>query len=223
MKETPIIFSGEMVTAILEGRKTQTRRVVVPEMHHEVYGPIAARGFYQRDRYMRWHGPFTHDRFLTRCPYGGPGDRLWVREAWGIASSGGYLVDPCVNYRADGKQRCIDPQVLIDGGYRHREGWRSARFMYKWAARISLEIDQVRIERVQEITSGGYVMESDVQKEGCPFETDYCSFGQKELDWFVDTWGRINGKRGYSWEANPWVWMIEFKPDGNNPGPKVEK
>jgi hypothetical protein len=165
MTERPIIFSGEMVRAILEGRKTQTRRVV---KHIEDNSPV-----------------ITDPRIFNKpCPYGQPGDRLWVREAFQLDDS-----DPTfVYFRADGKQ-C--------------NWWRPSIHMPRWASRITLEITGVRVERLQEINRGG------AMQEGCPFQN--IANVTCPLTWFSFLWNSIYRTRGQGWDANPWVWVIEFR------------
>lgn len=165
MKERPIIFSGEMVRAILAGRKTQTRRVIKPQ-------PVIQDGvaFFKTGQ---------------RCPYGQIGDRMWVREAW-IRNSG------VPAYRAD------DPSWPGE-----TPKWKPSIHMPRWASRITLEIVNVRVERLQDITVG------DAWAEGCP-NSDVNVIP----DWFIPLWAGINAARGNGWDDNPWVWAIEFKRVG---------
>ena len=124
-------------------------------------------------------------------PYGKPGDRLWVRETWHDASSS---LHSCALYRADG----IDL---------HWDKWTPSIHMPRWASRITLEITSVRVERLQEIS------EADAQAEGWTrrpeVSTDPQVHKEAARDWFMDLWESINGPG--SWDANPWVWVIEFK------------
>jgi hypothetical protein len=154
-KERGILFSAPMVRAILEGRKTQTRRVVKNQV--------------RRDGYT--------------CPYGKPGDVLWVRETWcGDRFNG-------VGYRATDAQS---------------GPWKPSIFMPRWASRITLEITDVQVERVHDIN------ECDIVAEGIPFPTDrYVSY-EELLAAFRDLWDSINGKT-YPWASNPWVWALTFK------------
>jgi hypothetical protein len=188
MKERPILFSGEMVKAILEGRKTQTRRVVKP--HREL-----------------------------RCPYGKPVDQLWVRETW---KYDGWTQDgqPFVRYRADNTVRLcqnIPPELSdkladqwaelskpenfdIDNSASDRK-WRPSIFMPKDASRLQLEITDIRVERIQDIS------EEDAEKEGCNPDMETNSY----KDSFMILWDKINKDRGFGWNKNPWVWVILFK------------
>lgn len=192
MKERPILFSAPMVRAILDGRKTQTRRVVKPQPHdtHEIecgiYHPTVIDRHGEEDAGPPIFGAYSMDgEWGCKCPYGQPGDRLWVREAFGTCDS--YV--PHVFYRADGEAP------------NHDFKWKPSIHMPRWASRVTLEIVSVRVERLQGINRG------DAMAEGCPFpnmarETD-------PRTWFVDLLESINGAG--SWEANPWVWVIEFK------------
>jgi|WetSurMetagenome_2_1015567.scaffolds.fasta_scaffold83267_3 hypothetical protein len=193
MKERPILFSDPMVRAILDGRKTQTRRVVKPQPN------IPSRG--------KWCGtthagssncpycPPNFDPLLTVCPYGQPGDRLWVRETWlPWDASGGvekYL------YRA------TEPGTACDGS------WKPSIFMPRHVIRITLEIVSVRVERVQEIS------EADAKAEGIEDAlavSPPVTIGQDRIFSFKRLWDSINAKRpGCSWGDNPWVWCLSFK------------
>lgn len=175
MTERPIIFSGPEVRAILAGTKTQARRVVKPERMYDGH------------------------EIMPQCPYGGPGDRLWVREPWTPMDGEGGQV-PAL-YRAD---------------YEHdrpeRWKWRPSIHMPRWASRITLEVEAVRCERVQAIS------DIDIRLEGvdCPshdFSGGFC-IGPRCPDLrakFRDLWDSLNARRGYPWEANPWAWAIAFR------------
>ena len=132
------------------------------------------------------------------CPYGRPGDLLWVRETHGIQLKLGESPDypkGLVVYRADLPE---DSNFQYEGG---GSAWRPSIHMPRWASRITLEITGVRVERVQDIS------EKDAIAEGAAFRKDE----DGELDAFNNIWDIINEKRGYSWDNNPWVWVIEFK------------
>ncbi len=162
-KARPIMFSGPMVQAILAGKKTMTRRVVKPQ-------PRTVEGL--------------------KCPYGEPGETLWVRESFEAAFKKTLTSNGCV-YRADyhpdyGR---IDADKTL---YHDKKRWTSPLFMPRWASRLTLEIVSVRVERLQEIT------EADAHAEG--------------FEWyqFSVAWQEINGKK-HPWTSNPWVWVIEFR------------
>lgn len=194
MKERPILFSGEMVRAILAGRKTQTRRVIR-----------------QRDL-DRMEGLMLHDSEAEMwCPYGRVSDRLWVRETF---SPGTLAIEnkeaDNICYRA-GKCPCGD-----EGKYHwHGTKWKPSIFMPRWASRITLEIVSVRVERIQDIS------ESDAKAEGItnPAEIahlraitekaglQYCPHKMA----YSELWDELNEERGFGWDVNPWVWAIEFR------------
>lgn len=189
MKERPILFSGAMVRAILSGQKTQTRRVVTPSPDLIHCGIPFINGHGQG-------GPGTKDRFI-RCPYGQPGDRLWVRETF-IHEPADYCWEASVSipcqpettvYRAD-----------YEGDTRGA-GWTPSIHMPRSLSRITLEVTGVRVERLQDISRG------DAMEEGCPFPN--MMYETDPVAWFADLWCTINGPE--SWIANPWVWVVEFK------------
>lgn len=187
--ELPILFSGPMVRAILEGRKTQTRRVCKPQPSANAHTSL------EDGTPMRsWWETGEH---INHCPYGQPGDRLWVREAWRVGKGyddapGSVFTSPTVWYEADG-----NPLLDRVGRYRH------ARFMPRWASRILLEITDVRVQRVQDIGL------EDIQAEGYP--DPYLPPDGPYLKWFTELWDSINAKRGFGWNADPWVWVLTFK------------
>jgi hypothetical protein len=227
MKERPILFSGPMVKAILDGRKTMTRRVVKPQPGDP---PSIGAYFDAYNGGPQWNW-WTNDNRLHNdvpiiiCPYGQPGDRLWVRETWKYA---GWTEDgePWIQYATDESKRLIrdvpydwqdriggiwaalsaPENYMVDNTAADRR-WRSPRFMPRWASRLTLEIVSVRVERVQEIS------EEDAGAEGLQDwygnRSPYCT----NKDRFVDLRDSINSKRGHSWDSNPWVWLIEFRPN----------
>jgi hypothetical protein len=180
VKERPILFSGPMVRAILAWTKTQTRRVV--------------RGDFTLvdDWPHRLIGGDGHEVALA-CPYGVPGDRLWVRETW--RSDDFAPDDPSRTiYRADG------PDDLI----RETRGiirWRPSIFLPRYRSRLTLEVTAVRVERLQDIS------EEDAEAEGA-FALGDAACSHRE--WFMGGWDSINGKRA-PWASNPWVWVVTFR------------
>lgn len=175
----PILFSTPMVQAILEGRNTQTRRVVKPQ-------PIKKGHFWTLDG-AGWSSssvvPVYGHSLYTRMPYK-PGDILWVRETWYLETF--YGAHSYV-YRAS------EPNYPVNVGA-GQHGWRPSIFMPKDAARIFLRVKEVRVEKVQDIT-----------------EEDTINEGVNNKEKFALLWDKLNKKRGYGWEANPWVWVIEFE------------
>ena len=198
MKERPILFSGEMVRAILDGRKTQTRRVVTPQPNGAL--------FKEGDTWVeRWFHSGADDREVT-CPYGAPGDRLWVKETWAVDPCHDDLAPRDLPYSIEEDLR-LNPEIaeiryLADSAARLGKT-RPSIFMPRWASRITLEIVSVRVERVQAISRG------DATCEGCPFPN--MADGSNPKWWFRDLWDSINAGGGFCWNANPWVWVIEFK------------
>ena len=219
MKERPIIFNGEMVRAILKGRKTQTRRVIP-------------------DNWWRCLDPDDDDdrgRAIPMCPYGTVGDRLWVRETWAevhpLQAEGRYsqrgnagipgppFVGYRVVYRADGEY----PPIWFADSYPYRAtkprddaarrldpkgvefGWAASTSMPRWASRITLEVTGIRVERVQDIS------DADIVAEGAPKNVCWpIGYSSQLVNWYRTLWDTINAKRG-GWDENPWVWAISFK------------
>ncbi|WP_369949480.1 hypothetical protein [Serratia marcescens] len=195
MKERPVIFNGEMVRAILDGRKTQTRRSL--NWKRQPYIEMA-----ERDDGSLW--PWAEDGerggdIWFSCPFGEVGDRLWVRETFG--DCGNRLV-----YRADTE----------DGAASQVKRWVPSIHMPREACRILLEITAVRVERLNDIS------EEDAEAEGIDMEALYDS--QDCYDCIADhnMTGRPTVKGAFkylwesiygvdSWSANPWVWVIKFK------------
>ena len=197
-----ILFSGPMVRAIIEGRKSQTRRIIKPQplkQHHiayivEAHGRGSSTGGFE----VLTHYATTVSRIA--CPYGSPGDHLWIRETFAekLAHTGKPLGWA---YRADGDRASYE---LGNGR------WRPSIFMPRHASRITLEIVKVRAERLQKIS--GF----DAAAEGYPGPQDDASImhfgeGKKARHWYRELWDSINAKRGVGWDKNPWVWVIEFK------------
>lgn len=202
MRELPILFKPDMVRAIREGRKTQTRRVLnhQPDCDGFVYVKRAKDG----QKTKRWVGLQVSDpRFLEHCPYGQPGDRLWVRESFYQLKqppAGAPLGAPCewVN-----KPECVRYAEETWGGHEPSEfGYRSrpSIHMPRWASRITLEVLDVRVERVRDISG------ADAVAEGIQAATE-----THAIDAFGCLWELINSDRGYGWDVNPWVWVVEFR------------
>lgn len=199
MKERPIIFSGPMVQAIRDDRKTVTRRAVQKRnFSAEVHALSADIGV--RDALLKYWGQRKH----IRSPYGWPGDTLWVRETW--AAYRGYAQRfPVFVYRADYDDG-MPNKAFLDA--RRPLKWKPSIYMPRRACRLLLEIITVRIERVHEISAEGCFAEGCspqmVQRSGVMVRRDV-----KQA--FEDLWDSINAKRGYGWQVNPWVWVVEFR------------
>jgi len=173
MKEHPILFSTPMVRAILDGRKTQTRRIM--KIQPDSRGTRCTNVHFED-----WHG-----REL-KCKYGWVGDVLWVREAW-CTSTKGWI------YKADG----IDIPK-----------WKPSIFMPKRACRIKLQITDIRVEKLCDISEDNAVAEGIEKKEGI-YDHVHGGINQEPSDIYAELWDKINGTG--SWIKNPWVWVIEFK------------
>lgn len=222
-----MIFNGEMVRAILDGRKTQTRRVIA-SVGHDNCLPL-------QKRTKTKDGIYTHVMdapIYGLCPFGKIGDRIWVRETWSDVNLDGA---PAVAYRADDEvYDLMEDESLLDedGAFNYQDprvckcqfaawhsdlisgiegNWRPSIHMPRWASRLTLEITGVRVERLNSIS------QEDAQAEGMeltgwrPTYSDPDSGGEvwTPYDNFAQLWESIYGEE--SWKANPWVWVIEFK------------
>lgn len=231
MKQRPILFKGEMVRAILAGTKNQTRRVVKPQPPLE----FSARAFTDQALDINGERAGTAAWFLSATdagcsepifsPYGGPGDQIWVREAYRFVI--GYDHRPPrdvsegapIRYEADGL------------GAEQSDGWlwgkqRPSMFMPRWASRITLEITSVRVERLQDITEADALAEGITTVRTPGWDARHFGAWRKEFDAccamkvkpprgplpsvsYRALWEQINGPE--SWAVNPWVWCVEFK------------
>ncbi|HSW67278.1 MAG TPA: hypothetical protein VLH16_01720 [Bacteroidales bacterium] len=220
MKERPILFSTEMVQAILEGRKTQTRRILKPQIE-------------KREIFWNWNGR-TASNSLEHlcnvaipmyCPYGQPGDRLWVREKF-AKTMGDFEPEICFSFFADdfhwswkpgkspkGKTSCQWRDPELSEGVK----WKPARYMPIEAARIWLEVEEVRVERLESIS------DQDAKAEGINFVVDKITGGGYDYliggynlmitprHSFMSLWRKVHGIERYKPTGNPWVWVIKFK------------
>lgn len=195
MSERPIIFSTEMVRAILEGRKTQTRRVIkVPWYYGKRVQPFDPY-YVEEDGKLLYQDAYGDFHPIEEiCPYGQPGDILWVRETWCEAGVFGCAYKATDTLPVSAKN-----------------GWRPSIHMPRQAARLFLFVKNVRAERLQDIT------EEDARAEGAikaypTTEGYYLEDPQATYKGgFSALWDSIYAKRGYGWEANPWVWVVEFE------------
>lgn len=228
MNEHPIIFSGSMVRAILDGRKSMTRRVIKPQPH-----PCAPARIDCHELESSGYGYFDEETDY-KCPYGAPIDLLWARETWRVGAwdvGKGIAVD----YKADGyARREYLSEWVPDLGQRARLigqsqedaikaglpdfkwepgqspcRWRPSIHMPRWASRITLKVTDIRVERVQEING------RDVLAEGVDNGMSNPAMG---IRWenmqraaFRELWNSINAARGFCWISNPWVWVISFE------------
>lgn len=190
MAERPILFSGPMVRAILAGRKTQTRRVVKDPSALDCYNEVGS-----------WDGPGDWGEYsLSRCPYGVPGDVLWVREQFSYREVDSNPSELGVWYWADG-------HVPFGNWTRPKPSIH----MPRWASRLSLLVKSVRVERLQDIS------QDDAQAEGLvgpmvdrKLDAIVNQIGLAPSDAFRALWDTLNAKRA-PWVSNPWVWVVEFE------------
>lgn len=200
MAEKPILFSGEMVRAILNGRKTQTRRVIA-SLPQDI--DVISRGFEPGCWFFGTsdgNGESSYDaRGSIVCPYGRPGDLLWVRETWADNIRG------CPNgltYRADHLNPKGDGPAVIK--------WKPSIFMPRWASRITLRVCDVRVERLQDISDTSILAEG-VPQNGRMYDPSGITYSESLRNDFCNLWDSINAKRDYGWAVNPWVWVVEFE------------
>ncbi len=219
MTERPILFSAPMVLAILTGRKTQTRRLVKPAPDWEMPEPMSSTTV------EGWQGPIDRSTWsdcadpemdVRRCPYGGPGDGLWVKETWRPrAAQQDWDLD--VRYAADGAERTIK-----DGEFGERDwsmpkaaatGNVSPLFMPRWASRLELLISDARVERLNACSEADAIAEGLIRD---PVLDAWTAIDKPAWPRFHDPvrayaglWNEINGAG--SWQANPWVWVITFE------------
>ena len=220
MTERPILFSAEMVRAILDGRKTQTRRKMKVQPHPDSI--VTVEHYHQTviDRHGDMQpGPeifgahWNDGECGLRCPYGAPGDTLWVRESlyiWGRWHKDGLRKNGLPSWRFEevGQRADPDPDLGLIGQAHARhllKFWlRPSIHMPRWASRITLRITDVRVERLQNIS------EDDARAEGWPGPITETGFPiASPLAWFANVWTSINGAG--AWEANPWVWVVAFE------------
>lgn len=214
VKERPILFSAPMVRAILDGQKTVTRRPVEPQPEVRMVDMIGPMLTFKNKRGGHWLYPNAKQQIVEDCPYGQPGDRLWVQEAWAIA--GGMPHDPgYVVLRSE-----------FDGDYddcgNPVDRWRPAETMHRDDCRVELEITAVSIERLW-AGEGETAFESRYVAEGInrihqgdgeyafhPFKNEPGPGNWTDaFDAWRELWVSVNGAD--SWNTNPWVWVVEFK------------
>ena len=196
----PILFSGAMVRAILEGRKSQTRRVVKGKWIPTVEAVLAANG--------RW--VWSTIQYDLTTPHGQPGDRLWVRETWAsrgvnpVARPSGGRGAAVIEYRADGIRATWDHDPIQRDA---DDYWRPSIFMPRWASRITLEITEVRVQRLQEISPEDCVAEGIYPSDAM----SKWSGLKSPVETYRELWDHLNAKRGFGWSVNPWVWCLTFR------------
>lgn len=214
MKERGMIFNAEMVRAILDGRKTQTRRII---KQRHLFKPVRGFGFEPDSLNYPVHMPAGAEGeeaiawAKENCPHGKPGDRIWVRETFScIGNEDGHPVDAHGNlcsredaqriYRASAIQKPKNYGLWASpDGFDFEGAWTPAIHMPRWASRILLEITNVRVERLRSMSQADARAEGVIAASG-PMEAGLA---------FRELWDSIYGIE--SWQANPWVWVIEFK------------
>lgn len=229
--EHPIIFSGPMVCAILQGIKTQTRRTSRLDLINKAPDDWKLLGFVEgRNRWWFSNNKLsgTDGSIEIRCPYGIDGDSLWVKESWGLG--GARLIDPCLNYQADMAQlpvnRIGDEWVVYGNGrtvtgeqlMRIGNGWRNPMFMPRWASRISLPKITVQPVRLHSLTRDQALAEGiqvlPLQSPDDPSAWYQSATGQNQARTPVDSYAKLynslNGAK--AWQKNPWVWRLSFPP-----------
>jgi hypothetical protein len=192
-KERPILFSGPMVRAILDGKKTQTRRIIKAAPADAGCAKWAQP---QGPHWKGWAGalffaggtPESRGLAEVRCPYGAPGGTLWCRETW-LRNAHDEVI-----YLADWREQGYEWEGM---------GWKPSIHMPRWASRFTLEITGVRVERVQDISH------KDALAEGVSYDVSKADGGPVLR--FSVLWNSINAARGFGWDANPWVWVVEFR------------
>ncbi|MDN0127434.1 hypothetical protein [Yersinia massiliensis] len=216
MNEKPILFNSEMVNAILSGRKTMTRRIISEKTLH-LFGVAAGAG---ECHPIELCDQRSQSYYLEFCPLGKTGDQLWVREAFAT----GLCTKSTLAYRATHKTEDLEE------GWGETIKWTPSIHMPRWASRINLLITGVRVERLQDISEQDAMAEGITAKEVI-IETRYEGGGHVEItadrfffvggddegyesvgEAFAELWDSIYGqKEGESWQANPWVWVINFE------------
>lgn len=213
----PILFSAPMVRALLAGNKTQTRRVIKPQPDHRgVFEPAMAPGIGAKLNKFAVKADVGFKPI--KCPYGRVGELLYVKETWRPQIAHSHGIDSC---------DCEDVNVtyIADGEFRHHyddkknfyipDDWQMPEaadkgnvpsiFMPRWASRLTLEITAIRAERLHDIS------ENDAVAEGCSGKIDGLELPSEQ---YRDLWKSINGNK--SWNANPWVWVVQFKVHHKN-------
>lgn len=243
MKAKPIIFSVPMVRALLEGRKTQTRRVITPRnsyfnghhWHREILkqawnwaeawvdprpSPAGNAGPYLKLPWLSGDDPDTWEGTVHRIyPRYAPGDRLWVRETWGdLTADHPLAIDgrkPTIGDRLVFRANPADVAQWVPG---HRGSgsfcWRSPIHMPRWASRLTLDVTNVRVQRVQEISEGDAVTEGFGKPARYP-DSHYCRWDSDPLDEFYEFWNTLQ-KPGRQWADNPWVVALTFTVHNGN-------
>jgi len=217
MKERPILFSSPMVRAFLEGRKTQTRRIIKPQPHpdHRFAGGYAItekKRFFTNNQ-VAGEISVEAEYIGSVCPYGWVKDRLWVRESFWGCDLPGYGDQPCVVYDDEWHGKDYSPSEARP--WARKFGRIPSIHMPRDCSRINLEITGVHVERLNDISESDAIAEGIHRDDAIPFNgpwfaTETSNQGYaKPVDAYRELWESINGAG--SWEANPWVWAITFR------------
>ncbi|MDR3543255.1 MAG: hypothetical protein P4L69_20185 [Desulfosporosinus sp.] len=209
MNEKPILFSIEMVKEILAGRKMKTRRVVKhqPPLNNSfVHGRVISSTEPKNEGCVGWgsnEGCITH---YCKMPYD-VGDVLWVRETWRPKGAWSGSCRGCeIEYRAGGENEIIHGEVMAVPS--RKTPWKPSILMPRAFARLFLKVKGIRVERLQDIT------EEDARNEGCFLPSHSVEDGTligDSVTMFKIIWNNLNAKRGFGWDVNPWVWVVEFE------------
>lgn len=214
MRERGMIFNAEMVRALLDGRKTQTRRIMKVQPDSPEFGLLRITDSTKRSDIGKYHWAESNAcginvrSKLFACPFGAVGDRLWVREAFRVHSKATDVAT--LAYRASERQSWTQQTRRIPISECNKpvspEAWTPSLHMLRWASRITLKITSVRVERLNSMT------EEDARAEGCMGGHDSIPgymYSATPHEHFHHLWASIYGED--SWLANPWVWVVEFK------------
>jgi hypothetical protein len=222
MTERPIMMTAESVRAILAGSKTQTRRIVKPTRTTPRIAPLQMEpwiidGEWETDDnglpcWAGFHPDYPGEAKWFTCPYGQPGDRLWVRETWQARSPVGleWSIYKPIEREGYAPSDWTVRHAATDDNFSAHSGWNPSIHMPRWACRITLELTGVRVERVQDTS------EADAKAEGAPrgyYERDTLEGAETVTTTyyagFRTCWDSINGKK-HPWSSNPWVWVLTF-------------
>lgn len=211
--EKPIIFSPAMVEAIMSGRKTQTRRVIKPQPPgegYELWTLMSTTGPRKNEGKLHWVKPdqerlnFIDDQYIFfTCPYGHIGDKLWVRERWA------YIGDQNWQDASFDDWGNLWHYATAEQDARDQLKWKPSIHMPRRFARLILEVKDIRIEKLQDISESDAINEGIESQRG--IYKDYLTekFYRKPYQSFETLWCKINGQK--SWQSNPWVWVVEFE------------
>jgi hypothetical protein len=225
-RSRPILYNAAMVRAILEDRKTKTRRIINPQFTTVWGGGNSVRN--DDKDYVSIHVNITMpdgNWKWIRCPYGKPGDQLWARETFVLErwdseiGAPPFVSDRPTQYHpGDGSEfdseywlrphyRATDPAPDLSYGEEDdpKCKWTPSIFMPRWASRIELEIIKIHVERLQDISK------EDALAEGVRESHFHQPADWMDVDHYHELWNSINAKRGFGWDTNPYVWVVEFK------------